>query len=142
MEATQFNQRYRCYEEIGNVPDRLRWCRHSRGLMQVEVAEKVGMTHSVYRAIEEGFTQHIEPVKVERLALFYGVPVTDFLDEFNRFLYDGQAGRIRAYRESSGLGKKPFAREMGISIRCLQEWESGRKVISMKCWERHFKGRA
>ena len=93
-------------------------------------------------AIEEGFTQHIEPEKVDRLAQFYGVPVTDFLDEFNHFLYDGQAVRIRAYRESFGMGKKPFARKMGIPVRCLQEWESGRKVISIKCWERHFKGRA
>ena len=113
MEATQFNQRYRRYEEIDNVPDRLRWCRHSKGLMQVEVADKVGMTHSVYKAIEEGFTQHIEPEKVDRLAQFYGVPVTDFLDEFNHFLYDGQAVRIRAYRESFGMGKKPYARKNG-----------------------------
>ena len=142
LEATQFNQRYRRYEEIDNVPDRLRWCRHSKGLMQVEVADRVGMTHSVYKAIEEGFTQHIEPEKVGRLAQFYGVPVTDFLDEFNHFLYEGQAARIRAYRESFGMGKKPFARKMGIPVRCLQEWESGRKVISIKCWERHFKGRA
>ena len=29
LEATQFNQRYRRYEEIDNVPDRFRWCRHS-----------------------------------------------------------------------------------------------------------------
>ena len=59
----------------------------------MEVADKVGMTHSVYKAIEEGFTQHIKPEKVDRLAKFYGVPVTDFLDEFNHFLYDGQAVR-------------------------------------------------
>jgi transcriptional regulator with XRE-family HTH domain len=141
LEAAQFNQRYRRYEEIQNVPDRLRWLRHSKGLIQVEVADKVGMTHSVYKAIEEGFTQYIDLEKVEGLALFYGVPVTDFLDEFNRFLYDGQVNRIRAYRESMGLGKKPFARELGISIRSLQEWESGRKTISHKSWERYFKGR-
>ena len=34
QEAIQFNQRYRRYEEIQNVPDRLRWIRHSRGLLQ------------------------------------------------------------------------------------------------------------
>jgi len=100
------------------------------------------MTPSVYRAIEEGFTHHIDAEKAERLARFYNLPITDFLDAFNRFLYDGQANRIRAYQEASGLGKKPFARKMGIPIRCLQEWESGRKVISMKSWERYFKGRA
>ena len=139
-EAAQFNQRYRRYEEIDNVPDRLRWCRHSKGLMQTEVAQQVGMTYSVYKSIEEGFTQHIPKEHVERLAQFYHVPVTDFLDEFNRFLYDGQAIRIRAYREALGLGKKTFARKMGISIRSLREWESGKKVISRKCWERYFKG--
>ena len=111
-------------------------------MLQTEVADQVGITRNVYKAIEEGFKQCIEPEKVDRLAQFYGVPVTDFLDEFNRFLYDGQANRIRAYRESLGLGKKPFAKKMGISIRSLQEWESGRKIISINCWERHFKGRA
>ena len=141
LETTQFNQRYRRYEEIDNVADRLRWCRHSMGLMQAEVADKVGMTHNVYKTIEAGVTRQIQREMAERLAQFYGVPVTDFLDEFNRFLYDGQADRIRAYRESLGLGKKPFAREMGIPIRSLREWESGRKVISLKCWERYFKGK-
>ena len=142
LEATQFNRRYRRYEEIDNVPDRLRWCRHSKELMQMEAADKAGMANSVYKAIEEEFTQHMEPEQVERPARFYGVPVTDFLDEFNHFLHDGQAVRIRAYRESFGMGKKPFARKMGIPVRCLQEWESGRKVISIKCWERHFMGKA
>ena len=92
--------------------------------------------------IECGVTQHMPIEMVKRLAKFYDVPVTDFLDEFNKFLYDGQANRIRAYRESLGMGKKPFARAMGISIRSLQGWENGRKVISRKCWEKHFKGRA
>ena len=142
LEATQFNQRYRKYEEIENIPDRLRWLRHSKGLMQTDMAEQIGMTPNVYKAIEEGFTQHIDPEKAERLAQFYNLPMTDFLDAFNRFLYDGQANRIRAYREASGLGKKPFSGKMGIPIRCLQEWESGRKVISRKSWERYFKGRA
>ena len=38
--------------------------------MQVEVADKVGMTHSVYKAIEEGSTQHIEPEKVDSSTVF------------------------------------------------------------------------
>ena len=142
LEATQFNQRYRRYEEIQNVPDRLRWCRHSRGLTQSEVACKVGMSISVYKDIEEGITQQIPKEAVDSLALLYGLPPTDFTDEFNQFLYDGQANRIRAYRQSLGLRKKTFAREKGIPIRSLQGWESGSKTISYKSWERYFKGRA
>ena len=141
-EATQFNQRYRRYEEIDNVPDRLRWCRHSKGLMQTEVAQRIGMSDSAYKAIEAGVTQHIPKEVVEKLAQFYQLPVTDFLDEFNRFLYDGQAERIQAYRKTLGLGRKPFARAMGIPIKCLQEWERGRKTISRKSWEKYFLGKA
>ena len=79
---------------------------------------------------------------VERLARYYNVPAADLTDEFGQFLLDGQADRIRAYRKSLGLGQKSFAGMMGIPISNLQAWETGRKTISRKCWERHFKGRA
>ena len=110
--------------------------------MQAEVAKIAGVTRAVYIDIECGTTQHIPLEMVQCLAEFYDVPMTDFLDAFNQFLCDGQGKRIRAYRESLGLGKKTFAQKMGISIRCLQEWENDRKVISKKCWERFFEGRA
>lgn len=142
LEAQQFNRRYHKYEDIDNVPDRLRWCRHSRALLQADVARIAGVTRAVYIDIECGVTQHIPTGMLERLAGFYGVPITDFMDEFSQFLYDGQANRIRAYRKKLGLGKKPFARATGIPIRSLQGWESGKKVISRKCWEQYFKGKA
>lgn len=79
---------------------------------------------------------------MERLARFYDLPAGDLTDEFMQFLQEGQANRIRTYRRTLGLGKKPFARKLGIPIRSLQEWESEKKGISYKCWERYFKGRA
>ena len=48
LEAQQFNQQYHSYEEIQNVPDRLRWCRHHMGLMQKEVAEQIGISRGHY----------------------------------------------------------------------------------------------
>ena len=41
--AWLFNQQYQNYEDIPNVQDRLRWCRHHMGLMQKEVAELIGV---------------------------------------------------------------------------------------------------
>ena len=139
LEATQFNQSYQRYEDIQNVPDRLRWCRHSRGLLQAEVAQRIGVSSNVYKNIEDGATQQIPKEVADKLAQLYEVPVTDFLDEYNRFLYVGQVQSIRAFREKMGLGKKTFASAMGIPIRSLQGWESGNKTISRKCWERCFK---
>lgn len=138
LDATKFQQRHHKYEEIENIPDRLRWCRYSRGLTQAEVAEIAGVTRAVYMDIEQGITQHIPQNAIENLAKFYGVPMTDFMDDYNRFLYEGQASSIRQYREGTGLGTKPFARKLGISIRSLQQWQSGKKTISRQSWERYF----
>ena len=142
MEATEFNRKYCRYEEIGNVADRLRWCRHSKGLIQREAADRMGLSHNVYKALEEGVTQHIQPKIADRLAQFYGVPKTDFIDDYNRFLLDGQAKRILAYRKKLGMGRKSFARHTGIPLSSLREWESGKKTVSRKVWEKYFKGRA
>lgn len=132
----------RDYQQLTTVPDKLRWFRYSKGLLQSEVAEMIGVTRVVYGDIESGITQIIPPEAASRLAQLYEVPVTELMDAYNRFLYDGQAVRIRSYRESLGLKRKPFARAMGIPIRSLQEWERGEKVISRKSWERYFKGKA
>lgn len=141
LDATQFQQRYRRYEEIENVPDRLRWCRYSRGLTQAEVAEIAGVTRAVYMDIEQGITQYIPQNAIEKLADFYGFPTEDFTDDYNRFLYSGQADGIRRYRAETGLGQKAFAREKEIPYRCLQAWESGKKTISRQNWEKYFNRR-
>ena len=142
LEAMALNKQYRRYEEIPNVPDRLRWCRLSRGMTQKEAADKMGVSLHTYKNIELGITKQISKETVERLARFYDLPAGDLTDEFMQFLQDGQAHRIRTYRRTLGLGKKPFARKLGIPIRSLQEWENERKAVSYKCWERYFKGRA
>ena len=48
LEAQLFNQHDQNYEDIPNVPDRLRWCRHHMGLMQKEVAELIGISRGHY----------------------------------------------------------------------------------------------
>ena len=141
LEATQFNQRYRRYEEIQNVPDRLRWLRHSRGLSQTEVAARIGMSDHTYKNIEEEATRQIPKEMRGRLAQFYGVPERDFIDEFNRFIEDGQAIRIRAIRTKTGLTRRAYAKQMGIPVRSLEVWENEKKAISYKSWEKYFKGK-
>ena len=116
LDATKFQQRYHRYEEIENVPDRLRWCQYSRGLTQAEVAQKLGISTNVYKNIEDGITQCIPQEVTEKLAQLYGLPVQDFMDAYNRFLYRGQADCIRKYRAETGLGQKAFARKNGHPV--------------------------
>lgn len=142
LEATMMNQIYRSYEEIAAIPDRLRWLRHSKGLMQAEAASIAGVSRNVYINLETGVTQRLPMELAQKLSAYYKVPLTDLIDEFNRFCLDGQAKRITEYRKRLGLGKRPFCRLTGIPLSSLREWESGRKAISYQCWEMYFKGRA
>ena len=137
-----FFRKYHRYDEIQNILGRLRWLRHSKGLMQIEVAAIAGVSRNVYINMETGVTQHIPMELAEKLSTYYAVPLTDFVDEFNQFLSDGQAKRIKDYRKKLGIGRKPFCRHTGIPLSSLRGWEDGKKEVSFKCWEMYFKGRA
>lgn len=141
VEAKLFNQQYHNYEEIENVPDRLRWCRYQMGLMQKEVADKIGISRCHYIDYEIGGVDYYPKEIVDKLAQLFGVPVTDFLDEYNLFLYKGQGKMIQEYRLSLGMKKKPFARWLQINVSLLREWETERKRISKNSWEKYFKDR-
>ena len=80
LEAQLFNQQYQNYEDIPNVPDRLRWCRHHMGLMQKEVAELIGISRGHYIDFEVGYVDYYPKEIVDKLAELYGVPVDDLLD--------------------------------------------------------------
>ena len=95
MEAQLFNQQYQSYEDIQNVPDRLRWCRYRMGLMQKEVADLIGITREHYIDFEVGYADCYPKEIVDKLAALYQVPVDDLLDDYNRFLYQGQGKLIR-----------------------------------------------
>lgn len=142
IEAQSFNKHYHRYEEIDNIPDRLRWCRHSQGLLQNEVADYLEMHRCTYSNIEGGYSQNYTYEMAKKLSDLYGLPERDFMDEFSQFLYDGQGQRIRAYRAKLGMGRKPFCRYTGIPLTNIRIWESEQKVISRKSWEKYFKGRA
>jgi len=141
LEAQIFNKQYGSYEEIDNIPDRLRFCRHRLGLMQKEVARMAGISRNTYINLETGNLNSFDRATADKLAKIFEIPINDLLDGYNRFLCEGQTQQIKAYRESFGLGAKPFAKQMGIPIRCLQAWENGQKVVSLKSWEKYFKGR-
>ena len=138
-EATRFLQQHSAYQTISNIPDRLRWCRYHKGLRQVDVARDLSISLSAYKALETGQIRHISTETAQKLALYYNVPVTDFLDGYDRFLYEGQAGQIRGYRERLGMGRKAFAKHTGIPLSSLRAWETGKKTVSRQSWEQYFR---
>jgi transcriptional regulator with XRE-family HTH domain len=111
------------------------------GLMQKDVAQRVGISRVRYTDMETGAIDHYDKETVDKLAALFGVPPTDFLDDYNRFLYEGQGQKIQKLRQSLGLKKKPFARLLNIEPRLLQAWEAGEKRMTKASWQRYFKGK-
>ena len=84
VDAQVLQQKYHSYEDIGTVPDRLRWCRHHRGLMQREVADQVGVCRNTYWAFEAGECEQIPYDVAKKLSQIYEVPVADLLPAAKR----------------------------------------------------------
>lgn len=139
LEARQMTKQYRSYEEIQNVPDRLRWCRRQLGLTQKEAAGQVGITRVHYMNLEAGAIDYFARDMVDRLAALYRIPPDDLLDDYNRFLYKGQGKLIREYRESRKIKRRPFARSLGIHPELLRAWETEKKQVSARSWNKYLK---
>lgn len=71
---------------------------------------------------------------VDKLAALYSAPAEDLLDGYNLFLYRGQPGQLRAYRQKLGLSRKEFAALTGLGESSIKAWETGRKVMRQGCW--------
>ncbi len=138
LEAQQFNQQYHNYEDITNVPDRLRWCRHHMGLMQKEVAEQIGISRGHYIDYEVGYVDYYPKEIVDKLAELYQIPVEDLLDDYNLLLYKGQGKVLKECRERMGLKKKPFARMLHVHPNTYRDWETNKKRMFKVTWEKYF----
>lgn len=141
VEAQQFNRQYRRYDEISNVQDRIRWCRHNMGLLQKDVAELIGISYWDYKSLETGVVDYYPKEIVDKLAELFGIPADELLDDYNRFLYKGQGEMIQEYRERLGLNKKQFARCINIDPVTLRKWESGENRITRKLWGKYFQSK-
>ena len=141
LDAQLFQNRWGSYEAIDNIPDRLRWLRHSRGLMQKEVAEIAGVSRGVYIELETGVAKQMPTEAADKLAGFYGVPTTDLLDDYSAFLQSDPASMLLHHRTRLGLTREAFAQQLGTSVSNLKMWETGQRTISYKSWERCFVGR-
>ena len=140
LDAQLFQNRWGSYGAIDNIPDRLRWLRHSRGLMQKEAAQIAGLSRGVYIDLETGAAKQMPAEAADKLAAFYGVPATDLMDAYSAFLQSDPASQLLHHRTQLGLTREAFAQQLGTSVRNLQMWETGKRTISYKSWERCFAG--
>ena len=135
-DAQRFLRKYPNPNKIKTIADKLRYYRHKNSLLQRDVADKAGIDPSTYASYEDGGRAYYPLEKMKRIAELYGVDVIILLDEYNRFLYDGQGQQIRSIRKGMDLTQYQFGEMMGVSSTTVKRWESDRVVIFKGAWER------
>lgn len=139
LAAERFKLRYSDPSKITTVKDKLRYYRNKNALRQQEVADKTGIHRATYCAYEQEDRKTPYPLdKLSKIAKLFDVAITDLLDHYNLFLYNGQGEQIRALRQSLGLTKKKFGKLYGFHAHTVNQWEKDRIQILKSTWEKLF----
>lgn len=122
---------------LRTVGERLRYYRLLRGMEQVQVVAQVGLCRSAYSRYEEANEQKIYPLdKLSDIATVLNVPFSNLLDDYHRFLCEGQGKRIKDLRETLCLSRQEFARRIGVWTSTVRDWECEKSRISKDFWKK------
>ena len=139
LEAERFNIKYTDPLAIATVADKLRYYRHKKALRQKDMAEKTGTHLATYCAYELEDRKIPYPLdQLSKIAELFGIEVTDLLDDYNLFLYNGQGRQIRAWRQSLGLTKREFGKLYGFHAHTVNQWENDNIQILKSTWVKLF----
>lgn len=135
-EAEKFNLRYPDPSKIPTVADKLRYYRYKKSLLQRDVARHIGIDRGTYARYEE--TDDFIPIDnlIKIAELFEIAPQELLLDDYSRFLFEGQGKQIRAIRKSMGMTQNEFGSLIGVHGGTVKKWEAERVQIQRATYER------
>ena len=135
-DAEKFNIQHPNPAMLTTTADKLRYYRYKKSLLQREVAEYAGINESTYIHYENPEHDYYPEDRLSRIAELLEVDIIYLLDEYNRFLYDGQGWQIRKIRKSMGLTQYQFGKLYGVKACAVKRWESGKVRVTKGTWGR------
>lgn len=126
-------------EDNKTVSDKLRYYRIKCGLLQKDMAELLKIDRSTYARYESGSITSYPINVIKRCAEVFGVEADKLLDDYNRFIFEGQGEQVRRKRLESGLTQGELGKLYGVSKNTVRRWENGSVRMSKGMWERIFK---
>lgn len=121
-------------EELKTIAEKLKWYRYKNLLLQSEVAKKTGINRQVYIRYENP-DRTIYPIRhLKKIASLYNIPLNNLLDDYNTFLYKGQAEQIKSIRKQLNITQRELAKKINVTVRRVKGWEQNKIIVSKKCW--------
>ncbi len=135
-EAQKFALKFPTADKIKTVADKLRYYRHQKGLYQSDVADYLGIDKGTYIDYENPDRDYYSAEVMEKLADLFCVDVYDLLDDYNKFLYDGQGRNIKELRKHLKITQEDLAEEMNVSLLNVKRWEQNKVRMFKFTWEK------
>lgn len=135
-EGERFNLLYTNPADITNISDKLKYYRYQKALHQKDVAAYIGMDRGTYANYEESERDFYPTAMVDKLAVLYRIDVYELLDDYNRFLYDGQGQQIKAIRKQLQITQKDLAVMMNVDLYKVKRWEQDKVRMFKGTWEK------
>ena len=134
-EAQKFALKFPSADKLTTVADKLRYYRHQKGLYQSDIADYLGLERSTYIEYENPDRDYYSAEVMERIAELFCVDVYDLLDDYNKFLYDGQGKNIKKIRKQLGITQKELAKLMNVELYKFKKWEQNKVRMFKFSWE-------
>ncbi len=122
-EAQKFLLKFTDADDIKTVADKLRYYRYKKGLYQSDVAAYIGVDRGTYKDYEAVGRDYYPADMMVKTAELFEVDVYELLDDYNRFLYDGQGKYIKELRNQLNITQKELAKMMGVELGKVKRWE-------------------
>ena len=118
----KFDLMYSTPDEIDNMADKLRFYRHQNNLSQNDLAHLLNVDRTVYAKYECRKTDYYPIDRMQKIADFYHILITDLLDEYNLFIYHGQAEGFKQLRKSLCLSLSDVAERLNVNLATVKRW--------------------
>lgn len=138
-EGEKFNLLYTNPADITNISDKLKYYRYQKAMHQKEVAACIGMDRGTYGRYEENARDYYPPEIMDKISALFEIDVYDLLDDYNRFLYDGQGQQIKAIRKRLHITQKQLAAMMNVDLYKVKRWEQDKVRMFKGTWEKLLK---
>lgn len=129
-DTEKFNIQFSNPAMLQTIADKLWYYNIKNPCFKREVAEYAEINKSTYIHYENPEHDYYPIDNLSRIAELLEVDITDLLDEYNQFLYNGQGWQIRKLRKSMGLTQYQFGKLHSVGDGAVKRWEIGRARVS------------
>ncbi len=119
------------------MSDKLRYYRYKKSLLQMQVADYIGIDRTTYLSYEAGMDCY--PLdKLTLIAELFEIEITDLLDDYHQFLFNGQGQQVLTLRKSNKLTQREFGAILDVNYKTVSRYEKEQHRMSRNCWQRYM----